>query len=152
MSNEITSGAIVKPVACVDLLNTEETKLGVGFTEFKRRMGDVEGMLMTYNLESARERSAASMNKNTACGTKIGPTLVFFAAYVASECDPLPTGSQLVIVEFSFKFQNSTFHVKVEVATVTAISVFLTRFITNLASAVFFLKITNFFVKKNKRM
>ena len=57
-----------------------------------------------------------------------------------------------MIVEFSFKLGNSTFDVKVEVATVTAISVFLTRFITNLASAVFFLKITNFFVKKNKRM
>ena len=116
-------------------------------------MGDVEGMLVTYNLESAWERSAASMNKNTACGTKIGPTLVFFAAYVASECDPLPTGSQWVIVEFSFKLGNSTFDVKVEVATVTAIGVFRARFITDLASALFFLfRINSFFVKKNKRM
>ena len=58
-----------------------------------------------------------------------------------------------MIVEFRFKLQNSTFHVKVEVAMVTMISVFLTRFITDLASALFFLfKITSFFVKKNKRM
>ena len=108
-------------------------------------MGDVEGMLVTYNLESAWERSASSMNKNTACGTKIGPTLVFFAAYIASECDPLPTGSQWVIVEFSFKLGNNTFDVKVEVATVTAIGVFPARFITDLTSALFFLKITNIF-------
>ena len=58
-----------------------------------------------------------------------------------------------MIVEFSFKLQNSTFHVKVEVATVTAISVFPARFITDLASALFFLfRINSFFVKKNKRM
>ena len=37
--------------------------------EFKRRMGDVEGMLVMYNLESMWERSAASMNPKTACGT-----------------------------------------------------------------------------------
>ena len=56
-------------------------------------------------------------------------------------------------MEFSFKFQNSTFDVKVEVTTVTAISVFLTRFITDLASAVCFLfRINSFFVKKIKRM
>ena len=41
---------------------------------------------------------------------------------------------------------------KVEVAMVTAISVFVTRFITDLAYVVFFLKTTSFFVKKNKRM
>ena len=58
-----------------------------------------------------------------------------------------------MIVEFSFKFQNSTFHVKVEATTVTAISVFFARFITDLASALFFLfRITSFFVKKIKRM
>ena len=58
-----------------------------------------------------------------------------------------------MIMEFSFKFQNSTFDVKVEVATVTAISVFVARFITDLASALFFLfRINSFFVKKNKRM
>ncbi|KAM3752499.1 hypothetical protein ACB098_03G023600 [Castanea mollissima] len=115
-------------------------------------MGDVEGMLVTYNLESAWERSATSMNKKTACGTKIGSALVFFAAYVASERNPLPTGSQWVVVEFNFKLQNNTFDVNVEVATVTAIGVFFPRFITNLASALFFLKRTSFFVKKNKRM
>ena len=87
MGNEIASGAIVKAVACVHLLNTELTKSGVGFTEFKRRMGDVEGMLVTYNLESAWERTAASMNPETTCGTQIGHNLAFFAANVASECD-----------------------------------------------------------------
>ena len=107
---------------------------------------------MTYNLEPAWERSASSVNKKTACGTKIGPTLVFFAANVASERDPPPKGSQWVVMEFSFKLGNSTFDVKVEVATVTAIGVFVARFITDLTSALFFLKITNIFVKKNKRM
>ena len=58
-----------------------------------------------------------------------------------------------MIVEFRFKLQSSTFDVKVEVATVTAIGVFVARFITDLASALFFLfRITSFFVKKNKRM
>ena len=107
-------------------------------------MGDVEGMLVMYNLESAWERSAASMNPKTACGH----TPAFFAANVASEYDCLANGSQWVIVEFGFKLQNNT----VEVAMVTSISVFVTRFITNLACAIFFLKITGFFVKKNKRM
>ena len=87
MSNEIAFGAIVKPIAHVHLLNTELTKLGVGFTEFKRRIGDVKGMLVMYGLEPAWERSAASMNLETACGTLIGHTLVFFATNIASECD-----------------------------------------------------------------
>ena len=53
-----------------------------------------------------------------------------------------------MIVEFSFKLGNSTFDVKVEVATVTAISVFPARFITDLASALFFLfRINSFFVQ-----
>ena len=121
--------------------------------EFKRRMGDVEWVSVTHNFDSERERSASSMNTKTAWDTHIGTTLAFFAANVASERDPPPKGSQLVIVEFSFMFQNSTFHVKVEVATVTAISVFVARFITDLASALFFLfRINSFFVKKNKRM
>ena len=115
-------------------------------------MGDVEGMLVMYNLESAWERSATSMNPKTACGTQIGHTLAFFATNVASECDCLANESQWVIVKFGFKLQNNTFDVKVEVAMVTAINVFVTRFITNLACAIFFLKITSFFVKKNKRM
>ena len=114
-------------------------------------MGDVEGMLVTYDLEPAWERSASSVNKKTACCTKIGPTLVFFAANAASERDPPPKGSQWVVMEFSFK--NNTIDVEVEVATVTAIGVFVARFITNLASALFFLfRINSFFVKKNKRM
>ena len=50
-------------------------------------MGDVEGMLVMYNLESAWERSAASMNPKTACGTQIGHTLAFFATNVTSERD-----------------------------------------------------------------
>ncbi|KAL0006690.1 hypothetical protein SO802_008192 [Lithocarpus litseifolius] len=120
--------------------------------ELKRRMGDVEAMLVMYNLESAWERSAASMNPKTACGTQIGHTLAFFVANVASERDCLANGSQWVIVEFSFKLQNSTFDVKIEVTMVTVISVFIMRFITDLACDVFFLKITSFFVKKNKRM
>ena len=86
-------------------------------------MGEVERVSVTHNFDSARERSASSMNTKTAWDTHIGTTLAFFAANVASERDPPPKGSQWVIVEFGFKFQNSTFHVKVEVATVTAISV-----------------------------
>ena len=57
-----------------------------------------------------------------------------------------------VIVEFNFKLQNSAFDVKVEVTMVTTISVFKARFFTDLVATVFFLKITSFFVKKNKRM
>ena len=87
MSNEIAFGAIVKRIAHVHLLNTKLTKLGVGFIEFKRRMGYVKGMLVTYDLEPAWERSVASMNLETAYGTLIGHTLVFFATNVASECD-----------------------------------------------------------------
>ncbi|KAM4118987.1 hypothetical protein ACJW30_03G025200 [Castanea mollissima] len=116
-------------------------------------MGEVERVSMTHNFDSARERSASSMNTKTAWETHIGSTLAFFTTNVASERDPPPKGSQWVIVEFSFKLQNSTFHVKVEVATVTAIGVFFPRFITDLASALFFLfRINSFFVKKNKRM
>ena len=55
--------------------------------EFKRRMGEVEWVSVTYNFDSAWEKTAASMNPETACGTMIGHTLVFFAANVASECD-----------------------------------------------------------------
>ena len=110
-------------------------------------------MLVTYNLEPAWERSTSSMNPKSAWETHIGSTVTFFATNVASECDPLAKRSQWVIVEFRFKLQNSTFDVKVEVATVTAISVFVARFITDLASALFFLfRINSFFVKKNKRM
>ena len=119
--------------------------------EFKRRMGEVEWVSVTYNFDSAWEKTAASMNPETACGTMIGHTLVFFAANVASERDPPPKGSQWVVMEFSFK--NNTIDVKVEVATLLAISVFPARFITDLASALFFLfRINSFFVKKNKRM
>ncbi|KAK7852420.1 peroxidase 5, partial [Quercus suber] len=116
VGNEITFGAIVKAVASVHLLNIEQTKSGVGFTKFKRRMGEVEGVSVTYNFDFARERSTSSMNTKTAWETHIGSTLAFFAANVTSERDPPPKGSQWVIVEFSFKLQNSTFHVKVEVA------------------------------------
>ena len=42
MGNEIAYGAIVKPIACVQFLNTELAKSGVGLKEFKRRMGEVE--------------------------------------------------------------------------------------------------------------
>ena len=116
-------------------------------------MGEVERVSVTHNFDSARERNASSMNTKTAWETHNRSILAFFATNVASERNPPPKGSQWVIVEFSFKFQNSTFHVKVEVATVTAISVFVARFITDLASALFFLfRINSFFVKKNKRM
>ena len=57
-----------------------------------------------------------------------------------------------MIVELSFKLQNSTFDVNVEVAMITPIGVFIVRFITDLAFALFFLKITCFFVKNNERM
>ena len=62
MGNEITFGAIVKTVACVHFLNTKLTKSGVEFIEFKRRVGDVERVLVTYNFESRWEISTLSMN------------------------------------------------------------------------------------------
>lgn len=54
MGYEITFEAIVKPIVCVHLLNTNLKKSRVGLMKynFKRRMGEMEGMLMTYNFES----------------------------------------------------------------------------------------------------
>jgi len=54
VGNEITFGAIAKPIVCVHLLNTNLKKSRVGLMKynFKRRMGEMEGMLMTYNFES----------------------------------------------------------------------------------------------------
>ena len=67
-----------------------------------RRMGEVEGVLVTYNFHSAWVTSASSMNQETARATQIGSTLVFFATNVASERDRLAKESQWVVMEFSF--------------------------------------------------
>ena len=71
--------------------------------EFKRRMGDVERVFVTYNFESRWEISTLSMNLETAWITQIGHTFVFFATNVASECDPLLNGCQWMVMEFSFQ-------------------------------------------------
>ena len=65
MGNKIAYGAIVKPIACVQFLNTELAKLGVGLMKFKRRMGEVEEVLVTHNFDYAWERSTSSMNLET---------------------------------------------------------------------------------------
>ena len=56
---------------------------------FKRRMDKVEGVLVTQNFESARQRSTSCMNPKNAWATQIGGTLAFFATEVASERNPL---------------------------------------------------------------
>ena len=65
MGNEITYGAIVKPIASVQFLNTELAKLGVGLMEFKRRMGEVEEVLVTHYFDYVWERSTSFMNPKT---------------------------------------------------------------------------------------
>jgi len=67
VGNEIAFGAIVKSIVCVHLLNTELTESGVGLMEsnFKIRMGEVEEVLVTYNFESAWQRSTTIMNPET---------------------------------------------------------------------------------------
>ncbi|KAM4119145.1 hypothetical protein ACJW30_03G037900 [Castanea mollissima] len=61
--NEIASGTIVKPIVCVHFFSTNLTKSGVELMEFnfKIRMGEVEGVLMTNNFEFARQRSTTIM-------------------------------------------------------------------------------------------
>ena len=66
MGNEIASGAIVKPIACVHFSSTELTKSRVGLMEFKRRMGEVEEVLVTNNFDFARESRTSSMNQEIA--------------------------------------------------------------------------------------
>ena len=70
--------------------------------EFKRRMGEVEEVLVTNNFDFARENRTSSMNPEIALMTQIGHTFVFFAAKVASEGDPLPKRDQWVVVEIWF--------------------------------------------------
>ena len=60
--------------------------------EFKRRMGEVEEVLVTHNFDSLWKISTFSMNPETTWTAEIGHTFVFFAANVASESDPLPNG------------------------------------------------------------
>ena len=57
MGNKIAFRAIVKPIACVQFLNTKLAKSGVGLKEFKKRMGEVEEVLVTHNFNSAWKRS-----------------------------------------------------------------------------------------------
>ena len=57
MGNKITSEAIVKSIVCIHLFNTDLTKSRVGWMEFKRRMGEVEEVLVTHNFDSAWKRS-----------------------------------------------------------------------------------------------
>ena len=66
MGNEIAYGAIIKPIACVQFLNTELAKSGVGLMEFKRRMGEVEEVLVTNYFDYAWERSTSFMNPKIA--------------------------------------------------------------------------------------
>ena len=75
--------------------------------EFKRRMGEVEEVLVTHNFDSAWVLiSTCFMNPETTCSTQKGHTFVFFATKVASEGDPLPNAGQWVVVQFSFSFQS----------------------------------------------
>ena len=67
--------------------------------EFKR-MDEVEGVIVPYDFESARETSTCSMNSETTWVTHIGHTFVFFGTKVASESHPLPIGGQWVLVDF----------------------------------------------------
>jgi hypothetical protein len=101
VGNKIALGAIVKPIVCVYFLNTDLTKSRIGLMDFKR-MGEVEGVLVAYNFDSVLERSTTTMNLETTGGTLIGYTRAFFAAKVASECDPLPKEGQWVVVDFGF--------------------------------------------------
>ncbi len=52
-----------------------------------RRMGEVEGVLVTYNFYSEWESSTSSMSPETAWATRIGHTLAIFATNVTSERD-----------------------------------------------------------------
>ena len=61
-------------------------------SNFKIRMGEVEEVLVTYNFESARQRSTSIMNPETTWGTVIRYTLDFFGTKVTSEGHPLPKG------------------------------------------------------------
>ena len=57
-------------------------------------MDEVEGVIVSYNFESAWDRiSASSMNEETICVTHIGHSFIFFATKVASEHHPFPNGS-----------------------------------------------------------
>ena len=67
--------------------------------EFKR-MDEVEGVIVPYDFESAREISTLSMNPETTWVTHIRHTFVFFATKVTSESHPLPVGGQWVVVDF----------------------------------------------------
>jgi len=69
MDNKIASRAIVKPILSVHFSNTKLTKSGVKLMEFKRRMGKVEKMLVTYNFHSMWETATLSMNPETTWGT-----------------------------------------------------------------------------------
>ena len=67
MGSKITFRAIVKPIVHIHLSNTNLTKSGVGLMEFKRRMGEVEEVLVTHNFDYAWELiSTSSMNPETA--------------------------------------------------------------------------------------
>uniref|UniRef100_A0A2N9EVI6 mitogen-activated protein kinase kinase kinase n=1 Tax=Fagus sylvatica TaxID=28930 RepID=A0A2N9EVI6_FAGSY len=88
VGNKIACGAIVKAIVCVHFLNTEWTNSGVRLIYFMRRMGEVEGVLVTYSFHSAWVmKSTSSMNPETAWETHIWHTLVFFATNVTSERD-----------------------------------------------------------------
>ena len=63
--------------------------------ELKRRMGEVEEVLVTHNFDFAWVLiSTFSMDPGTTCITQEGHTFVFFATKVSSEGDPLPNGDQ----------------------------------------------------------
>ena len=70
--------------------------------ELKRRMGEVEEVIVMHIFDFTWEKRTSSMNPETAWITQIGHTFVFYATKVTSESDPLPNGGQQVVVEFRF--------------------------------------------------
>ena len=67
VGNKIAFRAIVKPIVCVHFLSTALTKSGVELMEFnfKRRMGEVEGVPVIFNFKCAWQRSTSIMNAIT---------------------------------------------------------------------------------------
>ena len=84
MDNKIATQAIVKPIVCVYFLDTKLTKLGNRLMDFKRRISEMEEVVVTYSFYTTWVRSATFMNTKIAWDTKIGH-ITFFATEVASE-------------------------------------------------------------------
>ena len=78
--------------------------------EFKRRMGEVEEVLVMHNFDFAWEKRTSSMNPKTAWITQIGHTFAFFATKIASECDPITKECQWMVVELASKVGSKEAH------------------------------------------